>query len=119
MIYDASHVEVLLPKVFDSTFPNKVSPPDPDMPRGTVDPRRVSDPWTLIADMELAWRGAPLSIEERKVLFSAYVLVESSRWITAMMGVRYETMIEYRESGLQLLVNHMNGVDTEYDNGIW
>lgn len=123
MIYTASHVEVLLPRVFDPTAPGESAPPDPDMPRGTTDPWRVSDPWTLVADMEKAWRLAPLESDERKALFATYVLLESGEWVSSMMGVGYERMVEVRESGMALMIDYLNGrghrVDIHNYNRIW
>ena len=111
-MYTVESVTALLPGVWDESIAlNDANPyaPDPEMPTATKDPRRLNDKWVMVADVQVAWRKAPLTLHERQALFCTCLLLESDPDTAHIMGTTYGSVVEHREKGLLKLVAYLNG----------
>lgn len=112
--YSRELVEQLLPAVWDSTLAyGMVNPtaPDPDMPRGTVDPSHGCTLYAHLADIKTAWRKAYLPLEEKQALLLRYGLGWREREIGEQQGVAHQRVSERLARGVTRLRDYLNGVE--------
>lgn len=113
MRYAQDRVADLVPGIWDEgrvlDRPNPHAP-DPDMPKSTyVDPHRSSDPWAELADVQRAWRRAPLTLAQRQALLLRYGLDFKMAEGGAQLGITKQSFQERAEGGLSTLTNYLNG----------
>ena len=111
-MYGIETVAQLLPGVWDRNIvldePDPYAP-DPEMPRAAKDPRRLNDKWVMLADVQRAWRKAPLTMQERRVLYCTSLLLESDQSTARLVNTTYERVVQHREEGLHKLLDYLNG----------
>ncbi|MGV9312562.1 hypothetical protein ACWDR0_10240 [Streptomyces sp. NPDC003691] len=110
--YDRRLVEHLLPAVWstDAAYGLR-SPvaPDPDMPKGTVDPRSASILFVHLADIRQAWKNCELSLAERRALFLRYGLDWPDDLIAARDGVTGRAVRYRLERGVGKIAAWLSG----------
>lgn len=111
-LYDRQLVESLLPAVWDPSFAYGVrveNAPDPDMPRGTVNKATGNTLGAHIADIKLAWEGAPLYRGERQALFLTYAVDWTQAEAGYCLGVTQQAISSRLYSGVGKVVAYLNG----------
>lgn len=102
-MYTVEMITSLLPGVWDESVAlNEANPyaPDPEMPSAAKDPRRLNDKWVMVADVQRAWKFAPLTLHERQALFLTCHLLESDQTAAHLAGTDYGSLVESKEEGL-------------------
>lgn len=111
MMYDEEKVAKLLPGVWD-TFRvlngRDEHAPDDDMPKAASDPRRSDDQWAECADIQRAWALAPLTIQQRRVLFLKYAMDMPRAQIERLGRVSARHVPRYHDEGMSALVDFLN-----------
>lgn len=114
MRYQRDEVERLIPGIWDEwrVLERKSDQaPDPEMPKGDADPRRSTDQWAALADMQRAWRLAPLSPQQRRAVTMIYGLDFTQAEAAIQLGITQSGARYAAESGVGRLLSFMNRVD--------
>lgn len=96
-------ITALLPGVWgESVALNDADPyaADPEMPKAAKDPRKLNDKWAMVADVQRAWKYAPLTLHERRALFLTCHLLESDQTAAFLANTDYGSLVENKEEGL-------------------
>lgn len=112
-MYSREVVELLVPAIWDEREVLEVraeTAPDPDMPKTpSADPRRSTDRVTMCADIQRAWRLAPLSLGERQAVFSRYYVNISPEAASYWLQADPKTIRHRSLRGIDKLGEFLNG----------
>lgn len=110
--YSRESVEVLLPAVWDEDYsfglPKKDTAPDPDMPRGSTNPKTANNLPAYIADIKTGWAKAALTHKERRALLMRFGLAWTQDEIAAHEGVSQQTVSERLFVAVGKIVSRLN-----------
>lgn len=110
-MYNADKVERLVPGIWDSQAvltARAPEAPDPDMPKGQIDPRRASDGMAETADIQRAWKMAPLSRRQRQCVLLRYGLGYTPKEIEPTLGISQRDASEHSIAGIDRLTRFLN-----------
>ena len=112
MNYDRQAVESLLPHIWSDAAVwglQKDDAPDPDMPKGSVDPSKGNSLPVMLADLRLAWERSDLSIRERRALFIHYGLDQTQTLIAAYEQCDKATISRRIYDATSTILDYLNG----------
>lgn len=107
--YTRELIESLIPAIWDEDFCYGVTSDtaaDPDMPRGSTNKAHGSTLLAHIADIKVAWKKAPLRLEEKRALILAFGLDWGQQEIAQELGATQSAISKWITSGtLKLLAS--------------
>lgn len=110
-------MELLLPTVWDPFCVwgmEKDDAPDPDMPKGYVNPATSNNLAAYLTDISSGWRQAPLTLKERRAVLLRYGFDDEQKDIARMEECAPSTMSERLFAAVGKIVAHLNGTDITY-----
>lgn len=110
--YSRESVEILLPAVWDEDYsfglPRKETAPDPDMPRGSVNPKTANNLPAYIADIKTGWQKASLTRKERRAVLMRFGLAWTHEEIGQHEGVSRQAISARLETAVGKIVARLN-----------
>lgn len=112
MTYRRADIERLIPGIWDEwrVLEKRLdTAPDPEMPKGTSDPRRSTDAWAALADIQRAWKLAGLTLRQRQAVLLVHALDYTHEEAARSLGVSRPAVSQHAEAGVGRLMFFLNG----------
>lgn len=117
LTYTRQDIESTMPAVWSTTMAledHKEQSRDAELQgiKGHIDPRRSNDRWAHCADIQRAWKLAPLTQRQRQVLYLRFAWGDLLQDIAHTLGITSEgTVSEHLDNGLAVIEAFLNGTE--------
>lgn len=112
MTYSQERVEQLIPSLWDRTYAwgmQSETTPDPDMPRSKYkSPKEATTYWTHLIDIRMAWKHAPLTLQERRAILLYHHLGWSEKGIALHESVSQQAVSKRINKGVRTMTEWLN-----------
>lgn len=113
--YDIELVEHMLPVLWDeearATGIRSPLAPNPEMPKAKGNPAHMGTHHAMAADLDRAWRRAPLSTRQRRAVLMGYGFGMEQKEIAWREGVTQQAVSLRIRGALYAICNWLNGTD--------
>lgn len=117
LTYSRQEIESTMPAVWDTMMAledYKEQSRDAELQgiKGFIDPRRSNDRWAHCADIQRAWKMAPLTLRQRQVLYLRFAWGDLLEDIAHTLGLAdHSTVSRHLDSGLATIEAFLNGTE--------
>lgn len=116
LTYSRQQIESTMPAVWDTTmvlegFQEQSRDAELQSIKGYVDPRRSNDRWAHCADIQRAWKLAPLTLRQRQVLYLRFAWGDLQMDIAHTLDVDQSTVSRALDAGLATIEAFLNGTE--------
>lgn len=116
--YSERQIAELIPTIWsmEAKLNPSIKPQDPEMPKGpSADPSHSGDHMVHCADIDRAWRLAPLTLKQKQVLLLRYGMNWTQQEVAEHFDTSHQAVSAHEARGIKNIKTFLNGTEERED----